>query len=109
MQVINSDEYKSEVLKSETPVVLEFSAKWCSPCKTIKGILEKLEQEYNGRVRFFTMDVEENSELVIKLKIKSVPTIQFIRNGKIVSEFVGSRNSNVIKGAIEEILSTTHR
>jgi thioredoxin 1 len=81
--------WQSEVLDSETPVVVDFWAPWCGPCRQLAPTIEKLAGEYVGKVKIGKLDTDQNSETAGGLRISSIPTVLFIQGGKVVDRLVG--------------------
>lgn len=104
MKVFTNENFDAEVLGASMPVVADFFATWCGPCKMMAPVLEKLETEYEGKVQFGKIDVDENAELAAKYGIMSIPTLILFKNGKIVNKMIGLQNGNTMKAAIEEML-----
>lgn len=103
MLIVNSENFTSEVLSSSTPVLLDFFAEWCGPCKALTPSLEALALEYEGRVKFVKMDIDEisNTELVTSFGVRSVPTLMIIQNGVAKVGSVGMLPKNKIKDLID--------
>lgn len=81
--------FEAEVLNSEIPVLVDFSAEWCGPCKKLAPIVEELAKDYEGKVKVVTLDIDESRETPMKYGIMSVPTIFFIKGGEVVDRMVG--------------------
>lgn len=90
--VINDADFESVVLKSDVPVLVDFWAPWCGPCKAMTPIMEELEQAYAGKVKIAKMNVDENMEVPGKFNVMSIPTFIIVKNGNVVSQFVGARS-----------------
>jgi len=82
--------FDSEVLKSPIPVMVDFWAEWCGPCKMIGPIIEELADSYAGKVKIVKVDIDNNPGLSMKYSIRSIPTILFFKNGNVVSQVVGA-------------------
>ncbi len=105
VQKIGSDKFDSEVVKAGTPVVVDFYADWCGPCKMVSPLLEQLSQEYVGKVKFVKINTDENQELAMKFNIMSIPTIMFFRNGQVKDTVVGVAPSAVFKQKLNAIVA----
>ena len=82
--------FESEVLKSSIPVMVDFWAVWCGPCKQIGPIIEDLAGSYAGKVKVVKVDIDSNQGLSMKYSIRSIPTILFFKNGNVVDQVVGA-------------------
>ncbi len=96
---ITSDDFKSQVLESPKPALVEFGAPWCGPCKMLEPVLKDLSETYAGQVDFFTVDVDQNPELVMEYGVMSVPTMILFRNGEPVHQVMGFKPKNVLEEA----------
>ena len=102
--MIVTDNNSQELLASELPLVLDFHATWCDPCRQIAPSIAELAEEYDGRILVGKCDIEEATELTDKYGIRNVPTVIFIKNGEIVDKFVGSMPKAAIKEKFEKLL-----
>ncbi|PIN77347.1 thioredoxin [Candidatus Woesearchaeota archaeon CG10_big_fil_rev_8_21_14_0_10_34_12] len=89
-------------LSKKVPVVVDFYADWCMPCKMLKPILEGLAKEYNGKFVLAKVNVDENSEVASQYDIMSIPSVKMIKNKKVVGEFMGAQPESVIKSWLDE-------
>lgn len=97
-----SDEtFEQDVLKSDLPVLLDFWSPTCMPCQVMGGLLRELGPEYAGRVNIFKLNVAENSETANRFRIRGVPTLIFIKKGRIVDHVVGLLPMNVLKQKLD--------
>jgi thioredoxin 1 len=87
---ITDANFENEVIKSNIPVLIDFWATWCGPCKAIAPIVEDLAKEYDGKVKVGKVDVDDNQQTAIKYGIRSIPTLLIIKNGQVNSTIVGA-------------------
>jgi thioredoxin len=99
---ISDDNFETEVLKSDKPVLIDFWATWCGPCRTIAPIVEELATEYNGKVKFGKLDVDNNQDTAIKYGVRSIPTLLVFKNGMVKETIIGA----VPKGQIVQKLNS---
>ena len=95
---INAEEY-SEILNSTNPVVIDFHATWCGPCKVLSPILEELDDEIDG-VEFVKLDVDQHPQIAGQNQVMGVPTVVILKNGEVKDRFVGVQPKEVIKEKI---------
>jgi thioredoxin 1 len=89
---IRSNDFSTKVEKSELPVLLDFNAEWCVPCKRMAPILEKLADDWTGKAVFYQIDADENIDLVTKFGIMSIPTVVMLKAGKEIQRSTGLQN-----------------
>ena len=87
---VTDGNFKNEVLDSQTPVLVDFWATWCGPCKMIAPIVEELATEYNGKMKFGKLDVDANPQISMQYGIRSIPTLLVFKGGKVVDQIVGA-------------------
>lgn len=97
------DNFKQEVDKG-TPIVVDFWAEWCGPCRMVTPIIEELADEYDGKVLIGKMNVDENSTTPAEFSVRNIPTILFIKDGKVVDRHVGAAAKPVLKQKVEDLL-----
>ncbi len=98
--------FDSEVLKSNLPVLVDFWADWCSPCRIIAPIINELSEEYAGKLKVGKLDVDQNPNSAGKYGVMSIPTLIIFRDGKPIKTMVGAQNKENFKKGIEEVLAT---
>jgi thioredoxin 1 len=96
--------FESDVLKSDTPVLVDFWAEWCGPCKAIAPILEELAPVYEGRIRIVKLNVDENGATGAKFNIRSIPTLLLFNQGKVVATKIGSMPQSQLRAFLDDQL-----
>ncbi len=94
----------AELLASDKPLVIDFWAEWCGPCRMIAPMVEELAAEYADRVNIGKCDVGENDDITMKYGVRNIPTIVFIRNGEVVDRQVGTCQKSALAEKIEKLL-----
>lgn len=84
------DNFENEALKSELPVVVDFWAAWCGPCRMIAPIIEELAEEFQGKLKVGKLDVDDNQQTAIKYGVRSIPTVLFLKGGEVKDSVIGA-------------------
>lgn len=101
--ILTKSNFENEVLKSEIPVIVDFWATWCGPCKMIAPILEEIAKEYEGKIKVAKVNVDEQMELAIEYKVEAIPTLYYFNNGKMKKKTVGVlEKQQIIANAFEQ-------
>jgi thioredoxin 1 len=101
---VTDQDFESEVLNSKEPVVVDFWAEWCAPCKAISPIMKDLAGEYEGRVKVMKVNVDDCHQTSAKFNIRSIPTVLAFQNGQVVEQLQGGRPKNDFKEMIDKLL-----
>jgi thioredoxin 1 len=101
---VNDSNFKSEVTDSEMPVLVDFWAPWCGPCKMIAPVLEELAKEYDGRVKVVKLNVDDSPNTASEFGIRSIPTLLLFKNGKVFEQTVGAQSKENLKQLVDKSL-----
>ncbi len=106
LTAVTSEDFDQSVIKADSPVLVDFYADWCGPCKTQTPILGELAQEFDGKVKFakVDIDVEENKVLAVKYGVMSVPTLIIFSNGEVKETLVGVTSKSKLQQKLEALL-----
>jgi thioredoxin 1 len=99
-----ANDFEDKVLKSDIPVLVDFWAEWCGPCKAIGPALEQIAAEYDGKARVFKVDVDAHQELASQYGVMSIPALLVFKGGKVVDQMVGAGPKQAIAGLLDRAL-----
>lgn len=105
-QELNKANFSAEVINSQIPVLVDFWAPWCAPCRMMAPILDEVAEELKNQVKIAKLNTEEgdNQELAMEYQIQSIPNMKLFRQGKVIGEFIGLRDKGTLKKELEELL-----
>jgi len=101
---ISDQNFESEVIKSTVPVLVDLWAPWCGPCRMVHPVIEKLAKDYDGKVKFYKLNVDENQQTAARYSVMSIPTLLFFKNGEGADTVVGAVPEQVLKPKIDALL-----
>jgi|SRR5579875_838948 thioredoxin 1 len=106
VEAVTEQTFEAQVLKSAIPVLVDFWAAWCGPCRMIAPIVEELASEYEGRLKVFKLDVDENGDIAARYSIMSIPTLGLFRGGELIERIVGYMPKEQLKKRIDAALTS---
>jgi len=102
--ILTDQNFEKEVLKSDLPVLVDFFAEWCGPCKMQAPIIEELEKEYKNKVKVFALDVDANPQTAGQYQVMSIPTIALFKNGQATERLSGLQQKNILKDKLDKLI-----
>ena len=102
VKTVTADTFEAEVLKSEKPVLVDFYADWCGPCKMMSPVIDKLAEEFDGKIKVGKVNVDENGDLAVRYGIMSIPNMVFFKNGEVADRVVGAIPKPAMKEKFEK-------
>ncbi len=109
LKYASAQSFEEDIVRSELPVFVDFYADWCGPCRAVAPTVEELSKDYEGKVRFVKVNVDENADLAAKFDIHTIPTLMIFRNGKPVTQYIGSASKRTFQNMIEKALLNDSR
>ena len=100
---LTADNFGKEVLQSSTPILVDFWAEWCGPCKMIAPVLDELADEYNGKVRIGKVNIDEHQSLASEYGVRAIPTLLLFKGGQVQEQIVGARSKRDLKASFDKI------
>lgn len=101
---VSDQNFDNEVIKSTLPVLVDIWAPWCSPCRMVAPVIEKLAEKYSGKVKFCRVNVDDNSQTAAKYGVMSIPTLMFFKDGKAVDTVIGAVPEQALQSKIDALL-----
>ncbi len=104
MGIINTtdESFEEDVISSEIPVLVDFWAEWCGPCKMIGPILEELDNEMGNRIKIVKVDVDNNNQIAMKFAIRSIPTLILVKEGAVIAQHIGAASKTQLERFINQ-------
>jgi thioredoxin 1 len=102
---LNSVNFDKEVIASDIPVLIDFWAPWCGPCKMIAPVVEELSNEYQGKVKVLKLNTDENLDISTKFQVSSIPTLMIFKGGKAIQRIVGFKPKSELKKILDDVIN----
>ncbi|KAM3914257.1 thioredoxin, mitochondrial [Leptodactylus fuscus] len=102
--VQNKDDFQDRVVGSETPMIVDFHAQWCGPCKILGPRLEKMVAKQQGKVQMAKVDIDEHTDLALEYQVCAVPTVLAMKNGTVIDHFVGIKNEGELEAFLKKLI-----
>lgn len=101
---VRDDNFKTEVLESQLPVLVDFWAEWCMPCKMIEPVINEIAQEYSGRIKVCSLNIDNSNQIAAEYKVMSIPTLAVFKGGQVVDTIVGAVPKEIITEKLDQYL-----
>ena len=102
---VTDQDFATEVLQSDTPVLVDFWAEWCGPCRVLGPVIESLSEDYDGRVKVAKVDVDSNQQVAMQFGIRSIPTVILFDQGEVVDTFIGVRPKSDYDAGLQKVMA----
>jgi thioredoxin 1 len=100
---LTQENFAEQVLKSSSPVLVDFWAEWCGPCKMIAPLLDELADEYEGKVKIGKVNIDEHQNLAAEYGVRAIPTLLVFQNGQVADQIVGARSKRDLKASLDRV------
>ncbi|ODU23647.1 MAG: thioredoxin [Verrucomicrobia bacterium SCN 57-15] len=94
--------FNEEVVQSTTPVLVDFWAEWCGPCKMLAPLLDELASEYNGKVKIAKVNIDDHQNLASQYRVTAIPTLLIFKNGQVMEQMVGAKSKRDLKASLDK-------
>lgn len=101
---VSDNQFQEEVIESKVPVLVDFWASWCGPCRMVAPVLEEMAQDYQDRLKVVKVNVDENPDTASRYSVMSIPTMILFKNGEVLETLVGVRKKDELSGIVEQNL-----
>ena len=101
---LSSENFEQEVLKAETPVLVDFWAEWCGPCKMLAPVRDELAQEYGAKLKVGKVNIDHDQQLSVQYGIQSIPTLLIFKDGQVQEQHIGMKSKSVLKEALDSAI-----
>ncbi len=102
---VSDEQFEEQVLKSSEPVLVDFWAEWCGPCKMIAPVLDELADEYQGRVKFGKVNIDEHQALAAEYGVRAIPTLLLFHQGQVADQIVGLHSKRDLKASFDRVMA----
>lgn len=100
--VLTKDNFEQEVLKSDKPILVDFWAPWCGPCRAVAPVMDELAEVFDGKAKIGKINVDDESELATRFRIMSIPTVMLYKNGEVAEKVIGARSKEEFSKLLEK-------
>jgi len=101
-KTVTDQSFATDVLGADTPVLVDFWAEWCGPCKMIAPLLDELANEYTGKVKIAKVNIDDHQNLAAKFRVSAIPTLLIFKNGQVIEQMVGAKSKRDLKASLDK-------